>query len=323
MSEEKRKEKKKEEERKPLEESPFRRTDFEPLEKINDIKRTKATVEIKTVEVVIDEELTEIENDVLEIAKDILKLKRYDAEFEVESEAHIQKYPIIEKLYAKCIAKLSFKKGYSKADIFLAIRSLEEKNWIITNSRVTKMEILENEKLMGVLDFIRENAGIHARDNKIKEELKITRTPFLKHIMTLERFKMIRSKRVGKSLHYFPAEIPEDDKIDKLRIMLSNPLIFKILEEISKDNTISISKIGDNIDYYSGTVQYHVKKLKKLDLLKISKDKEGRKTHIINKSIIIKYKNIYKEPDFSKILLLYISLIFGLFNMIFFLSIII
>ncbi|TFG02084.1 MAG: winged helix-turn-helix transcriptional regulator [Promethearchaeota archaeon] len=324
MSQEKKRDTKdKEEKNDSLEESSFRRNDFTPLVKIDKKESAKSPAEVSHKKSILDEELTEIENDVLEIAKDILKLKRYDAEFEVESEAHIQKYPIIEKLYAKCIAKLSFKKGYSKADIFLAIRSLEEKNWIVTNERRTKLEILENEKLMKIYDFIGKNSGIHARDEKIEKELNLTRTPFLKHIMTLERFNLIRSKKIGKSLHYFLSEIPEDDKLDKLKVMFLNPLIPKILEEISKDNTISISKIGDNIDYYSGTVQYHVKKLKKLDLLKISKDKEGRKTHIINKSIIKKYKNIYKEPDFSKILLLCISLIFGLFNMRFFLSIII
>ena len=302
MSEEKRREKKKEEERKALEESPFRRTDFEPLEKINDIKRTKAPVEIKPVEVVIDEELTEIENDVLEIAKDILKLKRYDAEFEVESEAHIQKYPIIEKLYAKCIAKLSFKKGYSKANIFLAIRSLEEKNWIVTNERRTKLEILENEKLMKIYDFIGKNSGIHARDEKIEKELNLTRTPFLKHIMTLERFNLIRSKKIGKSLHYFLSEIPEDDELDKFKVVFLNPLIPKIIEKIFEDGTISISKIGEELNIYSGTIQYHIKKLKDLNLLEMTKNRSGKKIHIVNIDLLKKYNEIFKEPDFTKLL---------------------
>ena len=44
MSEEKRKEKKEEEQSKPLDESPFRRTDFAPLQKLNDIKPIKAPI---------------------------------------------------------------------------------------------------------------------------------------------------------------------------------------------------------------------------------------------------------------------------------------
>ncbi|MBD3340072.1 MAG: hypothetical protein GF353_13240, partial [Candidatus Lokiarchaeota archaeon] len=196
MSLEKRRDTKNGENKQVLEESPFRQKDFELLE------RKKRQKELEYEEATSIEELPEIEKDVLKIAQDILKLKRYDAEFEVESKNKLQKYPIIEKLYAKCIAKLSYNKGYSKEEIFLAIRKLEEKNWIVTNERRTKLEILENEKLNEILEFIRENPGIHARDEKIEKKVGITRTPFLKHIITLERFDLIRSKKIGKTLHY-------------------------------------------------------------------------------------------------------------------------
>ena len=122
MSLEKRREVKKPKEKDKLEESTFRRLNFSPLQEVKESKKN----ELKKEKLV--EELTEIEKDVLDIAKTILKLKRYDSEFEIESEGQIQKYPIIEKLYAKCIAKLSYKKGYSKEEIFLAIRNLEENN---------------------------------------------------------------------------------------------------------------------------------------------------------------------------------------------------
>ena len=301
MSQEKKKEKKEEDEDKEiLGESPFRRDDFAPLQKINGIEIKEPPEEIEPVKEVIGEELTEVEKDVLEIAKDILKLKRFDAEFEIESESQIQKYPIIEKLFAKCISKLSYKKGYSKEEIFLAIRTLEEKNWIVTNERRTKVEILENEKLMNILVFVKDNPGIHARDDRVEAELSITRTPFLKHIMTLENFNLIRSKRIGKSLHYFLAEILENEEIDKLKVVFLNPLIPNIIEEIHRDETIPISKIGENLDVYSGTIQYHVKKLKELTLVAPAKNQEGKKIHKINKELLKKYNRIFKEPDFSK-----------------------
>ncbi|GAI87964.1 unnamed protein product [marine sediment metagenome] len=159
MSLERRREVKKTKEKESLEDSSFRRLDFKPLHEGEDKEKLK--------EEAIIEELTEIEKDVLDIAKNILKLKRYDAEFEIESESQIQKYPIIEKLYAKCIAKLSYRKGYSKEEIFLTIRTLEEKTWIVTNERRTKLEILTNEKLEKILNFIKNNPGIHARNDKM------------------------------------------------------------------------------------------------------------------------------------------------------------
>ncbi|MFX1232909.1 MAG: winged helix-turn-helix transcriptional regulator [Promethearchaeota archaeon] len=291
MSLERKKEPKETRKEEILQESKFRRLDFTPLKE----------EEKREVPPQFDE-LTEIERDVLKIAKNILKLKRYDADFdlEIETEAELQKYPIIEKLYAKCIAKLAYKKGYSKEDIFLAIRSLEDKTWIVTNERRTKLEILNNEKLVSILNFIESNPGIHARDEKVEKELDITRTPFLKHIMTLERFKLIRSKKIGKSLHYFVVDIPED--FDELKVIFTNPLITDILEEFVKDETVSISRIGEILDVYSGTIQYHIKKMKEIDLVKSSKDQKNQTIHIVNIELLKKYNNIFKEPDFSKLL---------------------
>ena len=286
-------------EKEKLEDSSFRQTDFTPLHEKRNIKDNHVVKE-KFEDITERETLTEIEKDILEIAKDILKLKRYDATFEIESESQIQKYPIIEKLYAKCIAKLSYNKGYSKDEIFLAIRNLEEKSWIISKSRVTKEEILNNKKLMTTLNFIKENPGIHARSTKIKEKLGITRTPFLKHIMTLERFKLIRSRKIGKGLHYFLEDIPED--LDKYKVIFLNPLIPQIVEEFFRDDAVAISKMGETLNIYSGTIQYHVKKLKELNLLKVKKNQSGKKIHLINIEILKKYNDIFKEPDFTKLL---------------------
>ncbi|NVM34984.1 MAG: winged helix-turn-helix transcriptional regulator [Candidatus Lokiarchaeota archaeon] len=294
MSMEKRREPRGNKEKEKLQDSSFRRLDFRPLQEAVEVEE-KA---LKKEEIV--EELSEIEKDILKIAEEILKLKRYDSEFEIESENQIQKYPIIEKLYAKCIAKLSYRKGYSKEEIFLSIRGLEEKNWIVTNERRTKLEILTNEKLVSILEFIKDNPGIHARDEKIETGLEITRTPFLKHVMTLERFDLIRSKKIGKTLHYFLSEVPED--YDKFKVIFLNPLIPKLLEEIFKDEEITVTKMGENLDIYSGTILYHIKKLKDLNLLKSAKNKSGNKIFLVNFELLKKYNSFFDEPDFTLLL---------------------
>ena len=323
-----------------LEESSFRDNDFRPLnerlqletspemqnllqekrdleeklkvkkeQEIEPIPIAEPKVEIEPIDIRGDEpytdvsivdELTEIEMDVLKIAKEILKLKRYDAELKVETETLIQKYPIIEKLYAKCIGKLSYNKGYSKDEIFLAIRNLEEKSWIVSAERRTKAEVLANEKLSKILKFIENNPGIHARDEMVGEVLGITRTPFLKHIMTLERFKLIRSKKIGKTLHYFISDVP--DELDQFRVIFLNPLIPRLLDEFFKDNTLAISKIGEALDIYSGTIQYHIKKLKDLNLMRTAKNQSGKKIHLINIELLKAYNKIFKEPDFTVLL---------------------
>jgi len=153
---------------------------------------------------------------------------------------------------------------------------------------------------MKILEFIKENPGIHARDEKIEEELKITRTPFLKHVMTLENFNLIRSKKIGKTLHYFLSDVPED--YDKFKIIFLFPLIPKIIEEIFKNEEITVSSIGENFDTYSGTVLYHIKKLKNLNLVRSAKNKSGKKIFLINIEILKKYNAFFEEPNFNEIL---------------------
>jgi DNA-binding transcriptional ArsR family regulator len=298
MSLEKRKDTKEKENKTRLEDSSFRVDDFTPLE-VQKERKKQDEREITKEEAPI-ETLTEIEIDVLEIAKEVLKLKRFDTDFEIKTQSQIQKYPIIEKLYATCISKLAYNKGYSKEDIFLAIRALEDKNWIVTNERRTKLEVLKNEKLAAVLEFIRKYPGIHGRDEKIEEELDITRTPFLKHVMTLENFELIRSKKIGRRLHYFEKDLPDD--FDEYKALFFNPLIPQIIEKFFYDETVSITEISETLDVYPGTINYHLKKLKKLDIIKTSKNKEGKKMYLVNIELLKKYNQIFKEPNFANLL---------------------
>ncbi|MGV9172619.1 MAG: winged helix-turn-helix transcriptional regulator [Promethearchaeia archaeon] len=297
-----------EKEKEPLDETVFRKDNFKPLgseDSENSFKiENIALADIEELEELeeLEEGLSEIEKDILEIAEEILKLKRYDSDFDldVKSAAEFQKFPIIEKLYAKCIGKLAYNKGYSKRKIFLTIRELEEKNYIVSNERRTKIEILNNDKLSEILNFIKKYPGIHARDEKIEEELDITRTPFLKHIMTLERFELIRSKKIGRKLHYFLEDVPED--LDEYKAIFLDEMNYDIIKSFIKDESVAISTIADNLEVYPGTVQYHIKKLKKLNLIKSAKNESGEKIYLVNLELLKEYNEIFKEPDFSKLL---------------------
>ncbi|MBY8987211.1 MAG: helix-turn-helix transcriptional regulator, partial [Candidatus Lokiarchaeota archaeon] len=96
------------------------------------------------------------------------------------------------------------------------------------------------------------------------------------------------------------ADVPED--YDKYKVIFSNPLIPKIIEEIFKDEGVAISKIGEILNVYSGTIQYHMKKLKDLDLIKSVKTQKEQKIHVINVEILAKFNEFFGEPDFSKLL---------------------
>ncbi|GAI95810.1 unnamed protein product, partial [marine sediment metagenome] len=80
------------------------------------------------------------------------------------------------------------------------------------------------------------------------------------------------------------------------------PLIPKILEEIFKDEEITVTRMAANLEIYSGTLLYHIKKLKDLNLLKSAKNKSGNKIFLANIELLKKYNEFFKEPDFSQLL---------------------
>ena len=79
-------------------------------------------------------------------------------------------------------------------------------------------------------------------------------------------------------------------------------MIPQLLEEIFKDESNSVRKIGENLDIYSGTILYHINKLKELNLVKSTKNKAGKKIFLVNFELLKIYNEFFKEPDFSKLL---------------------
>lgn len=249
---------------------------------------------VEKIEKISDyEELSKIEKDVLKVAKKVLKLKKYDSTISVKRLETLP--PLVEKLYADCIAKLSYSKGYSKEEIFLAIRSLEQKKWIVTNERRTKEEILANPKYQEIIEFIKSNPGIHGRSKKVELVLKITRNPFIKHLIVLEKFEIIRSKKFGKTLHYFLKDFPEEH--ENLIILFRNELIPAILKAFIQEPSKQITKIANDLDVFHGTIQYHIKRLLDLDLLK-SVDEKGKNIYHVNLSALKLYNQNFQEPNF-------------------------
>lgn len=234
--------------------------------------------------------LSGLEKHVLEIAKEVLKKKKYDATIEAERVENMS--DLVEQLYSKCIAKLTHTKGFSKEDIFKAIQDLEQKKWIVTDHRRTKEEILEAPTLRSVLNFIHEHPGTHARDPLIETELGITRNPFIKHVMVLDAFGLIRVKKIGRTQNYFICTVP--DIFDDFVVLFSNPLVPQIIWALLKDETVGLSEIARQLGVYHGAIQYHIKALAEMGIVI-----KGENSMRVNRELLRRYNSLYKHPPFG------------------------
>ena len=60
--------------------------------------------------------------------------------------------------------------------------------------------------------------------------------------------------------------------------------------------------MGENLDIYSGTILYHIKKLKDLNIVRSTKNKSGKKTFIVNIELLKVFNDFFTEPDFFHLL---------------------
>ncbi len=249
-------------------------------------------------------ELTPIETDVLGVAKEILKLKKYPAEISVERVELMS--PMVDKIYAKAIARFENQKGYKKDAIFSAIQSLESKKWIITSQRTTKAAILKNTIKKEILSFIQKYPGIHARDPKIEEILHITRNPFIKHMATLEAFGLVRSSKIGSTLNYFPSDLP--DVFDDLAVLFQNEIVTEIVRSFIEKH-MTLMELAEKIGVYHRAIQYHIKTLlssnvlleidpSEVELSPGEKIDSRRKYYRVNSGLLERYNRLFKVPPF-------------------------
>ena len=234
------------------------------------------------------EKLSELEKNVLEIAKVILKKKKYSSELKTERIEMMS--PLVEQLHSKCVAKLTYTKGFSKEVLFATIQDLKNKLWLVTDQRRTRHEILNSPILKNVIKFIHEHPGTHARDTAITEELGITRNPFIKHVMVLDAFGLIRTKKIGRTQNYFLKDVPET--FDDFVVLFSNPLVVQIIIQLMQEK-IGLSEIARRLGVYHGAIQYHIKNLIKMNLI----IKEGKILNV-NVDLLKEYNSLYKVPPF-------------------------
>ncbi|MHA1715292.1 MAG: hypothetical protein ACTSXP_06585, partial [Promethearchaeota archaeon] len=213
-----------------------------------------------------------------------LKKKRYSANLSYDPYT-----PMVENLINDCLAKFHAQKGYDKENIINAIKNLEEKRWIVTAERRTRNEIIKSELYRRILAFLKAYPGTHARDGRIQEKLGITRNPFLKHMLVLERFDMIRKVKSGKIWAFFLPSFDGDENIEKLVILLYNDTCKQIVKILLDHPEYNLQTIAEHVipPVFHGTVQYHIKKLEEIGFIQ-----RKNNLRIINKEMLEEYNRL-------------------------------
>ena len=155
-------------------------------------------------------------------------------------------------------------------------------NEIIIGHRMKFEQIFENENRKKIITKVLENPSIHF--NELLRECNITRGQLQWHLRILLEFGIIKKEKIGQFMTFKPIF----DNLDLSRIikkLTKSKMCMKICDIITNSPGIIQSDIAKKLSLDPSTVNYHIKKLKKADL--IICDNQGRNSHIYLKKDII------------------------------------
>jgi len=141
--------------------------------------------------------------------------------------------------------------------------------------RLSLEDVLENENRNKIIDIILKEPGIHF--NELLRKTELAAGNLVWHIDILETYKVIGKKRIGNFIAYFPYY--QKNPISNLDLQLSkSKLTLEILEMVEKQPGLWNSIITKHFKVDHKTIQYHINKLKDLNLINFKSD--GRKKKI-------------------------------------------
>ena len=141
--------------------------------------------------------------------------------------------------------------------------------------RLSLEDVLENENRNKIIDLILTEPGIHF--NELLRKTEIAAGNLVWHLDILETYKVVGRKRIGNFIAYFPYY--QKNPISNLDLRLSkSKLTLDILEMIEKEPGLWNSVITKRFKVNHKTIQYHIGKLKDLNLIQFRS--EGRKKKI-------------------------------------------
>nr|MDO8113157.1 winged helix-turn-helix transcriptional regulator [Candidatus Sigynarchaeota archaeon] len=105
----------------------------------------------------------------------------------------------------------------------------------------------------------------------IRRAMNIDNAESAWHLKMLEKFGYLRSKRFGKYLAYFPANLPES-AYDEILCTIRQDTTYRVLYDIFSTPQSSLNDISQHLAMNPSTVQYHVDKLLKLNVIYASPD---------------------------------------------------
>ncbi len=140
---------------------------------------------------------------------------------------------------------------------------------------VSKDELLENDTRDAIYTYLREEVGANLK--QITDALDLTTTNAIWHLRKLEDAGIVKSDKFNGYKVFYPAEGGVRAKRLSISMTaLNNDNARRIFEYVTEEPGAHQRQIARALDVNHGTVRWHLKKLRKAELLQ--EERDGRAT---------------------------------------------
>ncbi len=184
--------------------------------------------------------------------------------------------------------------GESSATISKVIYDLISKKYLVIGSKMTKTQVLLNEKRNKLHEYINKNPGCHL--SELKRYMNIKGQLINWHLSILEKFDFIFSIRYLKYLTFFPKDFDRDYIIPYLS--LKNENSYKIFSNLWEKPALNQSNLKSLVPMELPTIKYHINKLIESKVVLIQ-EIQDTPHYLINPEVLLPLQKFfnYKVED--------------------------
>ena len=181
--------------------------------------------------------------------------------------------------------RLKLNPNINRYKVELVIKSLIKKRIIIPGTKLMKNNIIEHPKRNEIYNFIKKYPS---NINEIMRALNTGSNQTLWHLSCLEKFRFVRSKKIGNRKIFF--KFDSNPKHDEFYYYLKLKIVQKIITLIRKEkDPIKITTIATTLKKNHNTIKKYLDILENLKLLKTEK-KNKRIVYKLDKDFYSKIK---------------------------------
>lgn len=137
-------------------------------------------------------------------------------------------------------------------------------------TRLAKPKLLEHDTRDRIYTHLQQHPGVYFRS--LRRDLALPNGVLVHHLYHLERARMVRRRRTGRRLTFYPADVAPVN-VDAL-----HAIAYGLLDAAHRQPGLSQSAVAAQMGLSRQALNYHVQKLQELGLVEVKR--EGRETHM-------------------------------------------